>query len=162
MVVLCRYGVEGLQIAQLEGGRGLIDDVGRLAQLLRRTPLSIGGYHLTLYAGKGDAVVEVCGAGMKVSYFGVCLPGGFSLGSHGSLHVLRQTHILPANIQSPFSAHHIPVSAHPSLFSAHQLTFPPSPPLLPMDQWLHPASSAHKTHTTRHHTWHTINPNERG
>ena len=46
VVVLCRDGVEGLQVAQLERGRGLVDDVGCLAELLRGTPLPIGCYHL--------------------------------------------------------------------------------------------------------------------
>ena len=46
VVVLGRDGVEGLQVAQLEGGRGLVNDVSRLTQLLGGTPLTIGRYHL--------------------------------------------------------------------------------------------------------------------
>ena len=34
VVVLCRYGVEGLQVTQLERGRRLVNDVSSLSQLL--------------------------------------------------------------------------------------------------------------------------------
>ena len=58
MIVLCSDGVQGLEIAQLEGCRGLVDHVCRLTKLGGSFLLSFGCYYLHAYTRGGGGVIS--------------------------------------------------------------------------------------------------------
>ena len=72
MVILCRDGVERLEVAELERGGRLVHHVSRLLKLTGSSLLSLGTDQLSL--------------GLAV---GLCLSG------KGTLHVSGETYILP-------------------------------------------------------------------
>lgn len=97
-VLLCCDGVESLQVAQLQGRRGLGDHEGGLLQSTGCVHLTLGGDHLQGDTGRARWWVDRAGLlpGSVMSVY-THLSSGFScrlrLGSHGSLELMRQFYV---------------------------------------------------------------------
>lgn len=99
-VLLCRDGVESLQVAELQGRRGLRDHEGGLLQSTGCVHLPLGGDHLRGHRRRahwwvnreqlltrGVSVMSVC------AHLGSGLSRCLCFGSHGSLELMGQLYI---------------------------------------------------------------------
>ena len=105
--LLSRDGAEGLQVAQLQRGRGLLDDVRRILQSPTGLLLSLRRHNLVTNTSPVSH--------HSLRHLGPGLPGGLRLRRHDALHLARQPHVLdlhPLHVHAPGVGRHLQAVVH--------------------------------------------------